>query len=228
MLTKRKANDRGSIKLDWLFARHSFSFGSYVDPDWMGFRSLRVINEDVIQPGQGFGMHGHSDMEIMTFIIDGELEHQDNMGNRAIIKPGDIQIMSAGSGVMHSEFNPSKTKETHLLQIWIEPSSIGIKPRYEQYKFKEQENILIPLINEDGGKNIAKVYQEASISYGLFNEASELKLNMSKHYWIQVIKGSGVLNDHDFENGDAFALSQERSIQLDTTAETKFLFFELA
>ncbi|MBD66291.1 MAG: quercetin 2,3-dioxygenase [Halobacteriovoraceae bacterium] len=228
MITLRKSNERGEVKMDWLHAFHSFSFASYFDPRWMGFSKLRVINEDFIDGGQGFGTHPHRDMEIMTFIIDGALEHRDTMGNHAVIKPGDIQIMSAGTGIMHSEYNPDPQKQTHSIQIWIEPEQLGIKPRYEHYKFNQKHNDLTLIASATGGENIAKINQDAQIFHGDFDQVKkEIELSPDRQYWLQVFNGGGTINDLILEHGDALAIQEESQLNINESHNLKFLLFDL-
>ncbi len=228
MITKRKSNERGSVSIDWLKSQHTFSFGSYYDPMWMGFSSLRVINEDWIDEGKGFDTHPHKDMEIITFILEGVIEHKDTLGNHSKIYPGEIQIMSAGTGVYHSEFNPNTEQKTHLLQIWIEPDTLGVKPRYEQFTYAQKQNELVPLASAEGGENIAKIYQDASIFYGDFqNDKMSKELDKQRKYWIQVIAGQATVNDEIIESGDALGISDMESLQLSTTGQVKFLLFDL-
>lgn len=227
MITKREASERGKFKLDWLNARHSFSFGSYFDPNWMGFSKLRVINEDVISPKGGFDTHPHKNMEIVSFIIKGSLEHKDTLGNHSVIKPGQIQIMSAGKGVLHSEFNPSDSEETHMLQIWVEPNVLDIEPRYEQFDFEEKINELVLLAGPDKEDGIAQIYQDAKIYLGHIDALWDEAINPNKKYWLQVVEGKGLINNSSYSSGDAFALESEKQLELSTEEKTRFLLFEL-
>ena len=227
-MTLRKASERGTIEIDWLKAQHSFSFGSYFDPNWMGFRSLRVINDDFIQPTGGFPTHPHRDMEIITFIIDGAMEHKDTLGSHSQILPGEIQIMSAGTGIQHSEYNPSSKELTRSLQIWIEPSQTGVKPRYEQYKYKLVKNELCKIVTPSGGENIAKVYQDMQLSVAEFTEPKSIDLNESRYYWVQAFGGSATLNGYKINDGDGFAIEKEKTLNFEHTQNFKFLLFDLA
>ena len=229
MITKRAKNERGHLRIDWLDAKYTFSFGSYFDPEWMGFRSLRVINDDIIDEGMGFGTHPHRDMEIISFILEGALEHKDALGNHSVIRPGEIQIMSAGSGIEHSEFNPSKSDKTHSLQIWIEPNIKGIKPRYEQFKYDQQDNALTLIASPDGGENIAKIYQDTKIYHGIVKQKKYSEsLNQIRHYWLQVIQGTGIVNDVAVTSGDGLAISEVDSLELESQETFKFLLFDMA
>lgn len=227
MINLRKSNERGEVKWDWLQAKHSFSFGTYLDPNWMGFRNLRVINEDRIAAKGGFDTHPHRDMEIMTFVMSGELEHRDTMGNHAVIKPGEIQVMSAGTGIKHSEFNKSCNEEVHMLQIWIEPNEKCLKPNYEQFKYEAKDNELTLLANEFGKNNIAKISQDISISLGQYSGSHEIKLNDEKYYWLQVISGKASIGNLNLNAGDAVSFSAESILKIETAEKFEFLFFEL-
>jgi redox-sensitive bicupin YhaK (pirin superfamily) len=228
MITKRLAEDRGHFKLNWLNARHGFSFGSYFDPSWMGFSKLRVINEDKISPTGGFDTHPHKNMEIISFIIEGELEHKDTLGNHSVIKPGQIQIMSAGTGILHSEFNPSNSNSTHMLQIWVEPSIQNIKPRYDQFDFMETKNEIILLVSPTGGNNLAKIYQDISLSLGNFEGENFTKeLNQDRKTWIQVISGNSLINGVSVNAGDGIAIENEELLRIESNANFRFLLFDL-
>ncbi|MFT6633284.1 MAG: redox-sensitive bicupin YhaK (pirin superfamily) [Bacteriovoracaceae bacterium] len=228
MITKRIANERGHFKLKWLDARHGFSFGSYFDPNWMGFSKLRVVNEDIIAPNGGFDTHPHKNMEIISFIVEGELEHKDTLGNNSIIKSGQIQIMSAGSGILHSEFNPSNSKNTHSLQIWVEPAIQNIKPRYEQFDFVEPQEDLVLLASPTGGASIAKIYQDAFVYFAHFKTQNFSKeLEEERKYWIQVIQGEAIINGVEVAPGDAVAIENEKTIEIKSCKNFKFLFFDL-
>lgn len=227
MINIRKSNERGEVNWDWLKAKHSFSFGTYLDPDWMGFRNLKVINEDRIAAKGGFDTHPHRDMEIMTFVMSGQLEHRDTMGNHAVIKPGEIQLMSAGTGVKHSEFNKSCSEEVHMLQIWIEPSEKCLTPSYQQFEYSSLENELVLLANNEGGDKLAKVNQKVRISLGKFNRDDDLKLKAQKYYWIQIISGTGTINYQKVGAGDAVSLSAEPILKISSAKNFEFLLFEL-
>jgi quercetin 2,3-dioxygenase len=231
MIKVRKASDRGHVKFGWLDAKHTFSFGHYFDPAHMGFRSLRVINNDIVSAGMGFDTHPHKDMEIITFIIEGELEHKDTLGNNSIIKTGEIQIMSAGSGIYHSEYNPSAKLPTTLYQIWIKPNALGISPRYEQYSYLDRIKIndWIDLVNSEGADGIAKIYQEATVRFGSFKENFQMLLNLSSlhGYWIQVIKGDLKLNGTTLSSSDGVSIEEESVVNFEFNQDTELLLFEL-
>lgn len=231
MISIRKASERGHLNFGRLDAKHTFSFGSYLDPAHMGFRSLRVMNNDTIAPEGGFKTHPHKNMEIITFILEGQLEHRDTMGNHSIINPGEIQIMSAGSGVFHSEFNPSSDQATKLYQIWIKPSQMNIEPRYEQYSFKEhlKVNRFIDLVTTKGGEGVVKIYQDASVKYGVFEhgETFSEQLNLSKGYWVQIISGSVEVNGNICESEDGISIEENNHLDLSFLKKSELLIFEL-
>src|SRR5438552_1115086 len=198
MMTLRRAAERGRSELDWLDSRHTFSFADYHDPRWMGFRDLRVINEDRVQPGRGFGTHAHRDMEILTYVIEGEIQHRDSMGNGSIIRPADVQRMSAGTGVTHSEFNPSPAEPVHFLQIWILPEQAGMPPGYEQRKFPvdEKRGMLRLVASRDGRDGSVTVHQDVDL-FAVVLEAGEVvthPLQHGRHAWIQVVTGAVALD----------------------------------
>jgi quercetin 2,3-dioxygenase len=216
MITIRPSGSRGHFDFGWLDTHHTFSFGEYYDPQHMGFRSLRVINEDVVQAGQGFGMHGHRDMEILTWVLSGALEHRDSTGGHGIIHPGEIQHMSAGAGIRHSEFNASKTQPVHLLQIWIEPAELGLKPGYEQKQFSPMElkNQLKLLASPDGREGSLKIYQDAAM-YSLQLEAGRSaphKIAAGRHAYVQVATEGLTVNGQTLNAGDGVEISDEKGI----------------
>jgi redox-sensitive bicupin YhaK (pirin superfamily) len=229
MIQIRRSDERGHAKLDWLDSRFTFSFADYYDPKHTQFRSLRVINEDHVAPGQGFGMHPHRDMEIITYILDGAIEHRDNMGNRGVIRPGEVQKMSAGSGVMHSEFNPSKTQSAHLLQIWLMPDRGGIKPSYEQHTFAPGEiaGQFQPIAGKDGAVSI---HQDAELFAAKLEpgQKAEHALAPGRHAWIQIARGAGKLNGKVLQAGDGAAISDEKSVAFEPTEASEVLLFDLA
>jgi len=227
MITKRSANERGHMKWSWLEAFHSFSFASYFDPKWMGFHKLRVINDDFIDGGRGFDTHPHRNMEIVSFIIDGGLEHKDTMGNHYTINPGEIQVMSAGTGIEHSEYNPYPDKKTHSLQIWIEPNIEDITPSYQSYKYTEKINELT-LLASGHDKSVAKIHQDADIYVGKYeNYQGALSISKNHAYWLHCYKGSGQLNSEHFKEGDGFAIESEGKMNLEVTSVLEFLLFKL-
>jgi redox-sensitive bicupin YhaK (pirin superfamily) len=222
MIVIRRSQDRGHAQHGWLDSYHSFSFADYYDEKWMGFRSLRVINEDRVAPAQGFGSHPHRDMEIITYVLSGQLKHKDSMGNEGIIKPGEIQKMSAGTGVVHSEFNASSKEEVHLLQIWIVPDAKGLEPAYEQDLLpKDQQDSLVILP--------VTIHQDAKVFRGRLSKGHELihKLNKGRGVWVQMITGSLSINANPLEAGDAVFIENEESLQLTSKSKSEFLLFDL-
>jgi quercetin 2,3-dioxygenase len=233
MLTLRKSNARGRADFGWLKARHSFSFGHYYDPDHMGFRALRVINEDRIAAGGGFPAHGHRDMEIITYVLDGALAHRDSMGNGAVIRPGEVQVMSAGKGVTHSEFNHA-SDETHLLQIWIETDREGHQPRYDQKPFPgtDKLNQLRLVVSPDGRGGSLIIHQDALIYAADLVPGAELThvLAPGRHAWVQVTRGAVSVNGTAMEAGDGAAISDLAELKISGTGEepAEILLFDLA
>jgi redox-sensitive bicupin YhaK (pirin superfamily) len=228
----RLAKNRGHLDFGWLNAKHTFSFGSFFDPEFMGFKSLRVMNNDRIQATKGFDTHPHKNMEIITFIIEGELSHRDTLGNNSIIRPGEIQIMSAGTGIFHSEFNSNKEFENYLYQIWIVPNEKSVKPRYEQYSYEDRIklNDLTVLASPKGGDKVAKIYQDAILSIGRFEEGKSLDLNLNsnKGYWLQVVKGSFVVDGEGLNEADGVCFEDIKHLNIRSIDAGEFLFFELA
>ena len=234
MITIRPSDKRGHANHGWLDTYHTFSFANYYDPSFMGFRSLRVINEDRVAPAQGFGTHAHNDMEILTLVLEGELEHQDSMGNKGAIRPGEIQRMSAGTGVRHSEFNHSSSEPVHLLQIWIEPETRGIAPSYEQRAFTldERKNHLKLLAAQAPVNGAVKIHQDASLFTAIIdaNKSVEYALPEARHGWLQVASGAVSLNGKSLYAGDGAAIQQENKISITGTdaAGSEILLFDLA
>ena len=232
-VTIRRANERGSADHGWLHARFTFSFAGYFDPDHMGFKSLRVMNNDTIEPGGGFPTHPHQDMEIFTYVIEGELAHQDSMGNGSTIKAGDLQYMSAGSGVTHSEFNPSDENRTHLYQIWLHPKQPGGEPRYAEKPLGShaQTNALTLLFSSDGRNGSTQIRQDADIYFGLAEAGATLaagKADSAPHIWLQVIEGEVVTLGETLATGDGIAIENAPGdIEVSATKDTKFLLFRL-
>jgi redox-sensitive bicupin YhaK (pirin superfamily) len=228
----RKSQDRGHADHGWLQSQHSFSFADYHDPAHMGWGNLRVINEDRIAPGQGFGTHGHRDMEIVSYVMSGALAHQDSLGNGTSIPPGDVQRMSAGTGVRHSEFNHSASESTHFLQIWIIPSQSGIAPGYEQKTFAEADKRgrLRLVASPDGAQDSVTLHADAAIHAGLINgaEAATLALNPARKAYVFLIRGSLVANGQPLQAGDALLLADEARLTLDQGADAEVLVFDLA
>jgi len=234
MITVRRSQERGGADHGWLNTRHTFSFDTYYDPRHMHFRALRVINEDVVQPGQGFPTHPHRDMEIITYVLEGALQHKDSLGNGSIIRPGDGQRMSAGTGILHSEFNASKAEPVHLLQIWIMPESKGIEPGYEQKAFPEAEKCgrLKLIAARNGGQNGAvTVHQDVSLYVALLDKGQKVEhtLTPGRHAWLQVAKGSVELNGTRLEQGDGAAVSDEQNLTIVGAEDgAEILLFDLA
>lgn len=229
MITVRKSEDRGHFDHGWLKTYHTFSFADYQDPKYTRFRTLRVINEDYVMPGEGFGTHAHNDMEIITYILEGSLQHKDSMGNTSVIKPGEIQRMTAGTGVTHSEFNPSDKEKVHLLQIWIFPNQKGLKPGYEQKQIDSQKNQLTLIASPDGRKDSVTLHQEALIYRGSFEKNQRLNYQIDTDHgvWIQVARGSLALNDQNLKAGDGAAIEKESAVQINISSESEFLLFDL-
>lgn len=228
MLYVRKANQRGHANHGWLDTYHTFSFAGYYDPRFMGFSHLRVINEDKIMQGKGFGTHPHQNMEILTYVLEGTVAHKDSMGNVEELKVGEFQIMSAGTGITHSEFNPSQTEGLHLYQIWIEPNQINITPRYEQKSFPAQEGATLILSPQAEG-NSFKVFQEMKLWRYQFNNTKQqlLDIKANRHYWLQMVKGKIMLNEVEVQASDGVAITEEAQLSLEMIEKTEFLLFEL-
>ena len=214
----RPANERGTANFGWLNSKQSFSFGQYYDPKQMGFGNLRVINEDRVEPGRGFGTHGHRDMEIISVVLEGALEHKDSIGNGSIIRPGDIQRISAGTGVLHSEYNASNSDRVHFLQIWIFPEEKGLQPSYEQKAFTEDEKQgkLRLVGSREGREGSVKIHQDADLYVTLLGNGEKVKQEIAedRSLWVQVARGKVLLNDRTLETGDGAAISQEQSITI--------------
>ncbi len=232
MLTIRKSEDRGYADHGWLKSYHSFSFADYYDPAHMGWGNLRVINDDLIAAGGGFGKHGHRDMEIVTYVTTGALAHQDSMGNGTTIPPGDVQRMSAGRGVMHSEFNHAPDAATHLFQIWIEPREKGITPGYEQKSFAEADKRgrLRLIASPDGTDGSVTIHADASIYAGLFDadETATLPLNPARKAYLHVAQGTVAVNGQNLQKGDAALIANESCLTLSNAQDAEVLFFDLA
>jgi redox-sensitive bicupin YhaK (pirin superfamily) len=231
MIDIRRSAERGGGDFGWLKTQHSFSFDTYHDPRFMGFRSLRVINEDWVQAGHGFPLHPHRDMEIITYVLDGAIEHQDSMGNGSIIRPGDGQRMSAGTGVRHSEANASKTEAAHLLQIWILPDRRGHEPGYEQKAFPEAEKRgrLRLIASPDGSDGSVTIHQDAKLYASLLNPGQAVKheLGKGRHAWLQVARGAVELNGKSLTQGDGAAISDEQQLIVKATKDAEILLFDL-
>jgi redox-sensitive bicupin YhaK (pirin superfamily) len=231
MLTIRKSDDRGHFNHGWLNTYHTFSFSRYYDPQHMGFRALRVINEDFVAPGKGFGSHPHDNMEILTYIVQGALEHKDSLGTGSVIKPGDIQRMTAGTGITHSEFNPSKSEPVHLLQIWLEPAQEGHKPSYDQKHFSEadRKDRLRLIASPDAADGSIKVTEDIRLYASLLSEGKKVSLDLKpgRHAWVQVVQGPIRVNDLTLESGDGAAVSDESRLEIAAGADSEFIVFDL-
>ena len=231
MLAIRPANERGLANLGWLNSRHTFSFGHYYDPQFMGYGPLRVINEDRVKPGQGFGTHGHSDMEIISYVLDGALEHKDSLGTGSIIRPGDVQRMTAGTGVRHSEYNASDTDPVHFLQIWIMPEKDGLEPSYEQTTFsKEDKQGRLRLVgSRDGREGSHTIHQDADLYASLLGaeDAVSYELGDGRNGWVQVARGSVRLNGNELAAGDGVALKGAQSLTIDGLDDAEILLFDM-
>lgn len=232
MITVRKSEDRGHFDLGWLDTYHTFSFDQYYDPAHTHFRSLRVINEDRVEPGHGFPTHSHRDMEIITYILSGALEHRDSMGNGSVIRPGDVQRMSAGTGVSHSEANPSDTEQVHLLQIWILPQVHGLSPSYEEKHFSDEKRRgrLRLIASSDGQKGSVKIHQDARL-YATVLDAGQTvvqALAENRYAWLQIARGTIRLNQVELKQGDGAAVGGERELTIDAHDQAEILLFDLA
>lgn len=231
MITIRKSNERGHADHGWLDTYHSFSFGNYYDPRNMGFRSLRVINEDRVDPGKGFGLHPHADMEIVTYVLSGALAHKDSMGNVETLRANDLQRMTAGTGIMHSEFNSSPTEPVHLLQIWIEPERTGLKPGYEQVALTEEQkrgNLVLVAAPEGG---VLKIHQDARLLIGQVDAGGALDHAMAqgRAAWVHVVRGDVKVNGQEAHTGDAVQITAEEKVRLEgVAANSEVLVFDLA
>jgi quercetin 2,3-dioxygenase len=233
MIIIRSSQERGVAEIDWLFSRHTFSFGNYHDPNFMGFSNLRVINEDQVQPAKGFGTHRHNDMEIISYVLEGALSHKDSIGTGAIIHPGDVQRMSAGTGISHSEFNASANDLVHFLQIWILPSITGIEPSYEQKAFKaeDKQGKLLLVGSADGREGSITIHQDVNFYASLISKAETVShtLGAARVAWLQVASGKVLLNKHLLSAGDGAAITEEPLITLEgNSPNTEVLMFEMA
>jgi hypothetical protein len=231
MIEIRKSEQRGVVDMGWLHSRHSFSFGEYYDPQHVGFGPLLVINEDQVQPGRGFGTHGHRNMEIISYVLSGELTHKDSMGNGSVIRPGDVQRMSAGTGVTHSEFNPSQTERVHFLQIWIQPSQQGVTPSYEQLHIDDaaKRGVLRVIASPDGRDGSVRLHQDALIYASLLTGSDRIKFTLQpdRRAYVHVARGAVSVNGTRLVDGDALKISQESQLILDQAEDAEFLLFDL-
>jgi redox-sensitive bicupin YhaK (pirin superfamily) len=232
MLNIRRSNDRGYADHGWLKSFHTFSFADYFDPEHVEFGALRVINEDRVAAGAGFGTHGHRDMEIISYVLDGELAHKDSLGTGSVIRPGDVQRMSAGRGVMHSEFNPSREKPVHFLQIWIQPDQRGVAPSYEQKRFEaaEKRGLLRLIASPDGTDNSVRIHQDAKVYAGLFDGAEQATfvIGPDRQVYVHVARGSLTANDTALNAGDALALTDVATLSLAKGSDAEVLVFDLS
>ncbi len=227
MISIKRSHERGQVEIDWLKSFHSFSFGHYYDPRSMNFGHLRVINEDFIKPSSGFATHPHQNMEIITYVIEGAIEHKDSTGATGIIKPGEIQAMSAGSGIRHSEYNPTSDQTTHLLQIWLLPSQDGIKPGYQQKQFGRDLGLKL-LVSPDGRDESLPIGQDVDLYRSLLSkgDSSQLKLRNNKA-WVQMVKGEIALGDQLLKAGDAAAITEAKHLELIAQSDAEALVFDL-
>ena len=232
MLIVRKSDERGTADLGWLYSRHTFSFSDYYDPQHMGFGPLRVINEDRVSPGQGFGTHGHQDMEIISYVLEGALEHKDSIGTGSVIRPGDVQVMSAGTGIRHSEFNHSKTEPVHFLQIWIVPDREGIAPRYDQKRFPDDEKrgCLRLVGSSDGRDGSIVIHQDVRFFAALLSTGEEVThaLAAGRRAWLQVVRGAVEANGQSIDAGDGAAVDDEAALTVTArNDDAEILVFDL-
>jgi redox-sensitive bicupin YhaK (pirin superfamily) len=232
MIKLRPAHERGGGNHGWLNTRHTFSFSNYYDPRYMGFRDLRVINEDRVAPGQGFGAHSHRDMEILSYVVSGGLEHQDSMGNGEVIRPHEWQRMSAGTGVRHSEANASESEPVHFYQIWILPEAEGIAPGYEQRLFAPEDKTgkLKLVASRDGREGSLQIHQNVSVYNAILKggDAVEHQLGAGRHAWLQVIEGEVGLNGQNLDAGDGASVSEETSLRISASENAEIMLFDLA
>lgn len=231
MITIRPSEERGRTRLDWLDSRHTFSFADYADPKHVHFRDLRVINEDWVDPAAGFGTHPHRDMEIITTMLDGRLAHRDSLGSGSTLSPGEVQVMSAGTGISHSELNASRSETAHLMQIWILPERKGITPHYEQKAFPENERRgrFQPVASPDGREGSLKIHQDVTLLMGSFEEGkgAVYPLAPDRHAWLQVARGAVSVNGVPLKEGDGAALSRESAVEVKAAEDSEVLLFDL-
>lgn len=232
MIKIRPAGERGRADFGWLDSRHTFSFGEYHDPQHMGFRTLRVINDDRVQPGRGFGTHPHRDMEIVSYVLDGALEHKDSLGTGSVIRPGEVQRMTAGTGVLHSEFNPSKSEAVRFLQIWILPERARLAPSYEQREFpaEERHNKLRLIASRDGREGSITVHQDVSVYAAVLEPGASVThaIAPGRHAWVQVARGAALLGGERLGEGDGAALSDEAALTITGDTAAEVLVFDLS
>ena len=232
MITRRPANARGHKNHGWLNTYHTFSFSSYYDPQHMQFRALRVMNEDWVAPGKGFGTHPHDNMEIVTYVLEGALEHRESMGNGEVLRPGEFQRMSAGTGITHSEFNPAADEPVHLYQIWLLPDRQGIEPSYEQKRFPEEErhNRLRLVASRDAAEGSLLIHTDARVYLGTIDEGHTVQQSLAagRYGWLQVLRGSVTLNGQPLETGGGAAISEETLLTIAATSNAEVMLFDLA
>ena len=231
MIRLRRSSERGNTRLGWLDSRHTFSFGEYYDPDHMGFQDLRVINDDRVLPSEGFGRHPHRDMEIISYVLEGGLTHRDSLGTGSVIRTGEFQIMSAGTGIFHSEFNASDSEPVHFLQIWILPVKPGLSPRYDQKAFpeKERRGQLKLIVSPDARDGSLRIFQDVSLYAASLGEGDEAvhRLSADRHAWVQVARGTASLNGEALLEGDGAAVSREAVLTLRGQEDSEILLFDL-
>lgn len=232
MIAVRRADERGHFDHGWLDTRHTFSFADYDDPRFMGFRTIRVINEDRVKAGAGFPTHGHRDMEIISYVLEGALEHRDSLGTGSVIRPGDVQRMTAGTGVRHSESNSSPSKPVHFLQIWILPSRQGLKPGYEQKTFPDADKrgVLRLIASPDGQDGSVRIHQDVRLFGSVLTAGEKVRhaLGDGRHAWLQVARGAVTLNGMSLAAGDGAAVSEEREMAIEATTPSEILVFDLS
>jgi len=232
MITRRPANARGHRNHGWLNANHTFSFGSYYDPQHMQFRALRVMNEDFVAPGKGFGTHPHNDMEIVTYVLEGALEHRDSMGNGEVLRPGEFQRMSAGTGITHSEFNPSRDEPVHLYQIWLLPERNGITPSYEQKRFPDERrhNEMRLVASRDAADGSLLIHTDARVYLATIDQGHSVAQPIApgRYAWLQVLRGSVTLNGQPLDTSDGAAIDNETSLTIEGTTDAEVMLFDLA
>ena len=232
MIQIRRSQDRGHANHGWLDTYHTFSFAHYYDSEHMGFRTLRVINDDTVAPGRGFGTHGHRDMEIISYVLEGGLEHKDSMGTGSVLRPGDVQRMTAGTGVTHSEFNHSSEEPVHLLQIWILPERSDLKPEYEEATVSDDEKRgqLRLIVSPEGSDGSLRIYQDAKIYASLLDDGDIVRhpIESGRHAWLQLARGKVSVNGVDLDNGDGAAISDERELELTGVRDAELLLFDVA
>ncbi len=232
MITLRPGTERGRTRMDWLDSYHTFSFNDYYDPQWTRFRSLRVINEDFVAPGQGFGTHPHRDMEIVTYVLEGALAHNDSLGNGSVIRPGEVQRMTAGTGIAHSEFNASDSEKVHLLQIWILPAQKNLEPSYEQRKLSREamRGRLVRIAGPGGGDSAVTIHQDVHLYAALLEPGQQVahELAPGRHAWLQVARGTVELRGHPLQAGDGAAISEKKQIAVKAAAPAEILLFDMA